>query len=394
MPAQAPPYEQVHTRTVALGGQAFQLITKPGMPDWDTVGPAERLLYEAARPPAGARVALLASGNAALAAALALRDRPAALLFSNLSAIGIAMARRTFAANALGNAQVLDGISLLPEHAGSCGLALLLAPPDRRLARRRLLEAFGALAEGGALLLAGANDHGIRSIIDDAGALFGGAAVLAYGGGCRVAQALKRTPGGALPAWAGAPGIAPGSWAEFEAELRGVRLRLYGLPGVFAHDRLDEGTRLLIETIEQPTGLRVLDLGCGGGAIGAVAARLGAAHAELADANMLAVAAATATLARNGIGNASVHAADGVPPERHAAYDLVLSNPPFHVGKAVTYDIAQAFIAQARRALRPGGRFVLVANQFLRYDQLLRASFARADCLAQSRGYRVWAAAA
>jgi 16S rRNA (guanine1207-N2)-methyltransferase len=70
----------------------------------------------------------------------------------------------------------------------------------------------------------------------------------------------------------------------------------------------------------------------------------------------------------------------------------VLTNPPFHVGKAVDYEIARAFVVQTRRALRPGGQLVLVANQFIRYDQLLRLAFEQVACLAETRSYRVWQA--
>ena len=66
------------------------------------------------------------------------------------------------------------------------------------------------------------------------------------------------------------------------------------------------------------------------------------------------------------------------------------TNPPFHLGKAVDYEVARAFIEGARQALKPGGRFYLVANQFIRYDQLLRVSFARVTCVAETRSYRVW----
>ncbi|MFN8568782.1 MAG: methyltransferase [Kouleothrix sp.] len=228
------------------------------------------------------------------------------------------------------------------------------------------------------------------SIIADARALFGAATVLAYRQGQRVARAPLRRRACAARV-AGAPGIAPGTWCEFSVELRGHTLQLCSLPGVFAHDRLDAGTQLLIETIAAPQGLRVLIRlwlrgdRCAGGPVGA-------AQAELTDTNLLAVASAAATLARNRIGAARAYAADGVPAEHAQAYDLILSNPPFHVGKAVAYDVAHAFIAQARRALAPGGQLIVVANQFLRYDQLLHAAFGQVSGLAQTSSYRIWSA--
>jgi 16S rRNA (guanine1207-N2)-methyltransferase len=108
--------------------------------------------------------------------------------------------------------------------------------------------------------------------------------------------------------------------------------------------------------------------------------------------NLLAVAAASENIALNGVARARAFVSDGVPAGAAARYDVVATNPPFHVGKTTDYDIARGFIAAARRALRPGGRLLLVANRFLRYDEPLRAAFDRVDCVVEARGYRVWKA--
>jgi len=58
----------------------------------------------------------------------------------------------------------------------------------------------------------------------------------------------------------------------------------------------------------------------------------------------------------------------------------------------VESDVARAFIERARHALRAGGQLILVANQFLRYDQVLHSAFEKVTCLASNRSYRVWSA--
>jgi 16S rRNA (guanine1207-N2)-methyltransferase len=335
---------------------------------------------------------LLGCGHGALGVALAQQAPAGEVMLFDINAVAVAMAQRTLAANAIGNARVWPAISVLPERTASFDLALLEAPNDRKLARRWLVEAYHALAVGGELYLAGANNQGIRSIVDDAAALFGSAAVLAYKRGQRVARAQKFSEQPADVAWAAAPGIAPGTWHEFTVELRGQTLRLRSLPGVFAYDRLDEGTRLLLETMTTPMGARVLDIGCGYGVIGLLAGKLGAAQIDLVDVNLLAVAAAAENIAVNKVDGARAFASDGVPRDRADWYDVVLTNPPFHVGKAVDDQIARAFIAQTRRGLKPGGQFVLVGPQFIRYDQLLRSAFEHVVCLAETRSYRVWQA--
>ena len=52
-------------------------------------------------------------------------------------------------------------------------------------------------------------------------------------------------------------------------------------------------------------------------------------------------------------------------------FDVILSNPPFHVGRGVVLDVAREFMAAAGRLLRPGGAVYLVANEPLPYEQPL-----------------------
>jgi 16S rRNA (guanine1207-N2)-methyltransferase len=385
-------YYQARAFSITLGGQAIKLISKPGIPNWDSVSPAQLLLADAVKPAATTRLLLLGCGPGALGVALARQAYAGSVALLDSSSIALAMAERTLQANNITNVQVCPTSSLLAEQAEAFDIVAISVPNDRKLTRRWLVEAYAALTEDGELYIAGANDHGIRSVIDDAGALFGNANVLGYKHGNRAASARKVAGVAGMPAWAGEAGIALGSWYEFEAQAREQVFQLRSLPGVFAYDRVDAGTALLLDVLEIPAGARVLDVGCGYGIIGLLAARLGAAQVELADVNLLAVAAASENIRQNRILQARALASDGVPEGAARRYDLVVSNPPFHVGKSVDGDIARAFIERAQYALKPGGRLVLVANQFLRYDQVLRAAFEQVICLASNRSYRVWSA--
>jgi 16S rRNA (guanine1207-N2)-methyltransferase len=385
-------YYQTRAFSLMLGGQAIKLISKPGFPDWDSVSPAQQLLADAIKPVADARMLLLGCGPGVLGAALARQAHAGGATLLDSSWIALAMAERTLQANNVANARVCSTISVLPEQAGAFDIAMIVVPNDRKLTRRWLVEAFAALRQGGELYTAGANDHGIRSAIGDAEALFGGAHVLNYKHGNRVALTRKLAGVKDSPGWAGEAGIAPSTWHAFAAQARGHTFQLRSLPGVFAYDRVDAGTALLLEVLTIPAGARVLDVGCGYGIIGLVAARLGAAQVEMVDVNLLAVAAADENILHNRIANARAFVSDGVPEGAARRYDLVVSNPPFHVGKSVDSDIARAFIERAQHALVPGGQLMLVANQFLRYDQVLRAAFEQVTCLASNRSYRVWSA--
>ena len=77
------------------------------------------------------------------------------------------------------------------------------------------------------------------------------------------------------------------------------------------------------------------------------------------DQSAAAVASAAATAAANGLGDRirviRDDAADSVPD---GSVDLVVCNPPFHVGAAVVTTAADRLFAAAARVLRPGRRAV------------------------------------
>ncbi|MBP6596860.1 MAG: methyltransferase, partial [Arenimonas sp.] len=71
------------------------------------------------------------------------------------------------------------------------------------------------------------------------------------------------------------------------------------------------------------------------------------------------------------------------------AYDFVVSNPPFHQGRADEPALGQAFIAAAAAALRPGGRLLLVANRHLPYEVTLARAFGAVRVLLEQDGFKV-----
>lgn len=152
--------------------------------------------------------------------------------------------------------------------------------------------------------------------------------------------------------------------------------------GVFSSDRLDLGTRLLIEHLSGHSGpQRIVDLGCGSGVIGTVAAlRNPEAEVIFIDESHRAVASAEATFRANLDGNradrdARFVVADGLVGWQPADLDLVLTNPPFHVNHAITDATAWRMFSEARRALRPGGHLWVVGNRHLAYHAKLKRLF-------------------
>lgn len=358
--------------------------------------PASDLLRVAATtndPPLGRRWLLLGC-ESALAYELAVAGPSVSALWVASDIRDCAALRRVVEYDNLTNVQIdVDPVHPIDVNE-AYDAAILHAPPERALARRWLVTARDALRPDGIVLVAGANGEGVRSVLADAEALFGPAAWSDYRRRYRVGRFVRPEPLPVAPAWSVRPGIAPGSWESTDVTIGDppLHLTLDSLPGVFAANRLDAGTALLLDHLHLSGGERVLDVGCGSGVIGLVAARRGAGWIDCVDAKLLAVAAAERNLTRNSVTNGRALPSDVYDAVRGERYDLVVSNPPFHRGKALGQEVAQRLIAEAPAMLSPGGRLLLVANAFLPYDNAMRRVFSRVETVAATRQYRVLAA--
>jgi 16S rRNA (guanine1207-N2)-methyltransferase len=173
---------------------------------------------------------------------------------------------------------------------------------------------------------------------------------------------------------------APGwqdSYVTRKITLDGVETALVSKPGVFAWDRLDGGTARLVAAMVIDRSDRVLDLGCGTGLAGVAAARR-APEGEviLVDADLRAVESARRTVESNGLDNGKALISDGVSQViKDEPFDAVITNPPFHQGREVDYQVAHQFVRDSREVLRAGGRLFLVSNRFIGYEGLIREAF-------------------
>lgn len=375
-----------------LRGQSVIYFSKRGLPNWDQISPTETLLAEYAELPAEGQVLLIGSGHGGLSAALAKSSPGCRFWLLETNYIAMKLSSQTLAANQIENTHIHEDISVLPDQAGNFDVAIVSVPKGRKLAQRWLAEAFSALRVNGRLYLSGAKNLGVRPVIKDAESLFGAGSILAYKKGHRIIRLVKTSDHPPQVGWLEEAGIKPGTWQSIEVDTPQGHFHLYTLPGVFAFDHLDAGTSLLLEQLHITPGERVLDLGCGYGVIGLAAASLGAGPVALVDVNLLAVAAARKNLQSYGYYDAQVLASDAFSAVGDQRFNAIYSNPPFHTGKEVDYQITESFIKSSWDRLEPGGRLVLVANQFIRYDRLLASTFNQVECLAKDGRYNVWQA--
>jgi 16S rRNA (guanine1207-N2)-methyltransferase len=179
-----------------------------------------------------------------------------------------------------------------------------------------------------------------------------------------------------------------GQWAEAAAPAPNGE-GFVTAPGVFSHERSDPGSHRLAAALKGRVAGRVADLGGGWGwlARAALDAEPAIEAIDLYEAEALALDAARLNVADS---RASFHWSDvtglgnGIPP-----YDAVITNPPFHSGRAADPDLGATFIGAAARILKPGGRLLMVANRQLPYEATVAASFRHWEKLAEDGIYKV-----
>ncbi len=149
---------------------------------------------------------------------------------------------------------------------------------------------------------------------------------------------------------------------------RGELLQFVIDRGVFSARGLDPGTALLIQNLGVQPRDRVLDLGCGWGAVGVAAAKSAReGRVVMTEVNRRAARLAQQNLDRNRVRNAEVRVGGFYDPVDGESFDVIATNPPYRVGRPHVLRL----LAEAPAHLEPGGRLLLVGkgSQGIRYYQ-------------------------
>lgn len=262
---------------------------------------------------------------------------------------------------------------------------VLLLPPRQRDEARALFARAASLADGGGIVLACVpNAEGAKSAQADLAALLGAVEHVSKHK-CRVFWGRSGTLRNEtlLAAWR--------ALDRPHTNAAGYVSR----PGLFAWDRVDTASALLAAHLPHDLQGRVADFGAGYGYLAAqIVARCAKVNAlDLYEAEARALEPARLNLEQAmrahgrelAIGLHWHDVTSGVA-ER---YDTVVSNPPFHQGRADLPGLGRAFIAAAAHALVPHGCLWLVANRHLPYEATLSAYFEQVRAVATQEGFKV-----
>ncbi len=156
---------------------------------------------------------------------------------------------------------------------------------------------------------------------------------------------------------------------EIEVNLAGATHRLLTAGGVFSPEHLDQGTAMLLTTVEELSEIDIpgplLDIGCRWGPIALHAALTNPGREVWAiDVNERSLELTKQNAARLGLDNVRVASPDDVPPD--VTFAEIRSNPPIRVGKEVLHGILETWLPK----LSPGGSAFFVVAKHLGADSL------------------------
>lgn len=277
-----------------------------------------------------------------------------------------------------------SGGQVVPRAEGTgYGMGLVLCGRHRGQNEARIAEAIDRVAVGGLILVAGGKDDGIGSLRK------------------RVAELVDldgQSPKyHGLAFWFRRPEEAAGILSALRVGNLDctVEGRFHTAPGMFSQDRVDAGSRLLAANLPADLSGSVADFCSGWGYLAAeVACRCPAVRAlDLYEADFESLEASKRNLADAGESLSLRFFWQDLLSEPVAdRYEAVIMNPPFHQGRAAEPGIGQQLIRAAAKALKKGGRLIMVANRPLPYEDTLRVEFAEWRETARDGGFKVLAA--
>jgi 23S rRNA (guanine1835-N2)-methyltransferase len=159
---------------------------------------------------------------------------------------------------------------------------------------------------------------------------------------------------------------------------------------LFSREKLDIGTRFLLEHLPQGSYQSILDLGCANGIVGIMAKKLNPqAKIVFSDESQMAILSAQTNYQKFFSDQAEFHWTNCFENQERNSLDLVLCNPPFHQGNTIGDFIAWQMFNDAREALKTGGMIRVIGNSHLAYQVKLKKIFGNSKVIATNPKFMI-----
>ena len=326
------------------------------------------------------RLAILNDSFGALSVALA-QQHPWAISDSWLSRQGTL---ENLQANQLPgeNTRLLSSLQHLP---GLFDLILIKVPKSLALLEYQLYELRPALHDKTIIMGAGMSRHIHKSTLRLFECILGPTSTSLARKKARLIHCRLDT--GLVPG--------PNPWPK-QYQLENTSFSICNHANVFSSSRLDLGSRFFLQHLPRIDGpSRIIDLGCGNGVVGLMAAHKNP-QAELVfvDESYMAVASARTNFsaAFGKTRKAEFRVNDGLDGMQADSADLVLLNPPFHQQHAVGDATAWRMFRQSRNCLIRGGELRIIGNRHLAYQAKLQRLFGNCRLVASNSKFVICSA--
>lgn len=156
------------------------------------------------------------------------------------------------------------------------------------------------------------------------------------------------------------------------ANIKDIDLRFETAASVFSPNSVDTGTLAMLSVIDFLPDDKVLDLGCGYGAVGILAGKIiGEKNVVMCDISEPAIECARKNAALNGVPNINIILSDGCKGVQDNGFTTILSNPPYHTD----FSVPKSFIELGFEKLAVGGKMVMVTKRLDWYKNKLTSVF-------------------
>lgn len=166
----------------------------------------------------------------------------------------------------------------------------------------------------------------------------------------------------------------------------GAPMNFVSRPGTFSYGRFDHGSRAMLEVAEIRTNDNILDLGCGNGAVGCLAAAQAGPDGRVTfiDSSLRALAIAELNAKANNVPNPRFVPATRLEGLGMSEFDVILANPPYYAKSEIT----RLFVEGTRDLLKRGGRYYIVTKMPTAVVPMIFETYG--DCsVIENRGYSV-----